>query len=85
MENDYHLVSPLSLPVPSHSLPLSALFLAPSLRLSHSAHEVKCHSVSVVKAANHPHSESKATVAKETEQFLLLGTWSCAHNSHFVA
>lgn len=84
MENDYHLVSPLSLPVPSHSLPLSSISRRSFLR-SHSAREVKCHSVSVVKAANHPHSECKATVARETERFGLLGTWSCAHNSHFVA
>lgn len=37
--------------------------------LSHSAREVKGHYVSVVKAANHPHSECEATVAKETERF----------------
>lgn len=66
--------SPLPLPPP--------LFCF--LLLSHSAREVKCHPVSVVKAANHPHSECKATVAKETV-IRLLGTWSCAHNSHFVA
>ena len=82
MENDYHLVSPLSLPV--HSLPLPSISLFFFL-LSHSAREVKCHSVSVVKAANHPHRECEATVARETERFWLLGTWSCAHNSHFVA
>lgn len=79
MESDYHLVSHLSarpLPLPP---PLFCFLL-----LSHSAREVKCHSVSVVKAANHPHSECKATVAKETV-IRLLGTWSCAHNSHFVA
>lgn len=83
MENDYHLVSSLSLHVPSHCLPLSSISRFFFL-LSHSAREVKCHSVSVVKAANHPHSECKATVAKETAIWLL-GTWSCAHNSHFVA
>lgn len=79
MESDYHLVSHLSarpLPLPP---PLFCFLL-----LSHSAREVKCHPVSVVKAANHPHSECKATVAKETV-IRLLGTWSCAHNSHFVA
>lgn len=68
MENDYHLVSHLSLHVPSHSLPLSSISRSFFL-LFHSAREVKCHSVSVVKAANHPHSECKATVAKETERF----------------
>lgn len=79
MESDYHLVSHLS-PRP---LPLPPPLFCFSL-LSHSAREVKCHPVSVVKAANHPHSECKATVAKETV-IRLLGTWSCAHNSHFVA
>lgn len=79
MESDYHLVSHLSLrPLP---LPPPLFCFSP---LSHSAREVKCHPVSVVKAANHPHSECKATVAKETV-IRLLGTWSCAHNSHFVA
>lgn len=79
MESDYHLVSHLSL----CPLPLPPPLFCFSL-LSHSAREVKCHPVSVVKAANHPHSECKATVAKETV-IRLLGTWSCAHNSHFVA
>lgn len=79
MESDYHLVSHLSL----RPLPLPPPLFCFSL-LSHSAREVKCHPVSVVKAANHPHSECKATVAKETV-IRLLGTWSCAHNSHFVA
>lgn len=79
MESDYHLVSHLSL----RPLPLPPPLFC-SLLLSHSAREVKCHPVSVVKAANHPHSECKATVAKETV-IRLLGTWSCAHNSHFVA
>ena len=70
MENDYHLVSRLSLHVPLQPPPsLSLLFLSPSFSSPHSAREVKCHSVSVVKAANHPHSECEATVAKETERF----------------
>ena len=69
MENDYHLVSPLSLHVPSHSLPFSSISRHFSCLLSYSAREVKCRSVSVVKAANHPHSECEATVAKETERF----------------
>lgn len=70
MENDYHLVSPLSLHVASHSLLLSSISRHFSLFSSPiQAREVKCHSVSVVKAANHPHSECEATVAKETERF----------------
>lgn len=70
LEDDYNgewlslsLSSVSARPLPLHP-PLFYFFL-----LSHSAREVKCHSVSVVKAANHPHSECKATVAKETERF----------------
>lgn len=62
MVSDYHFVSDLN----AHPLPIPPPLFC-FLLLSHSAREVKCHPVSVVKAANHPHSECKATVTKETD------------------
>lgn len=73
----------ISQPLPP---PLSSSVSRSFFRLSHSAREVKCHSVSLLsRLPINPHSESRATVVRETERFWLLGTWSCAHNSHFVA
>lgn len=80
MESDYHLVSHLSLrplPLPPPSLlPLASLPFSTRGQVSPRLRCQGCQSPT--------HSECEATVAKETV-IRLLGTWSCAHNSHFVA
>lgn len=84
MENDYHLVSRLSLHVP---LPLPPPLFYFSLLLSPLPFSTRGQ-VSLrlrCQGCQSPTQWVRGNCCQGNRAIRLLGTWSCAHNSHFVA
>lgn len=81
MGNDYHLVSPLSLRAPSLFFLCSSPLLSslPFSTRGQVSLRLRC------QGCQSPTQWVRGNCCQGNRAIWLLGTWSCAHNSHFVA